>query len=44
MFTPHKGCYLSDGILTKDEAKIRGWCKICRRECPVKKERREAND
>ena len=43
MFTPHKACVVSDGKLTAEEAKILGWCKICRRECSAKKERREAN-
>lgn len=44
MFTPHKGaCCLSDGKLTRNEAKTRGWCKICKQECSAKKERREAN-
>ena len=40
MFTPHKACVISDGKLTAEEAKIRGWCKICKQGC---KERREAN-
>ena len=41
MFTLHKDCYLSDGKLTRTEAFIRGWCKICKQECSAKKERRD---
>jgi len=34
MFTPHKACCMSDGKLTRTEAFIRGWCKICKQDCP----------
>jgi len=38
MFTPLKACAISDGKLTAEEAKIRGWCKICKQGC-FKKEK-----
>ncbi len=41
MFTPHKACVISDGKLTAEEAKIRGWCKICKQGCSAKKVRRD---